>query len=165
MRTEEFHFELPPNLIAQQPAKRRDESRLLVFHRRDAHIEHRQFRDVLDYFHSGDVLVLNNSKVIRARLRGVNEKTGGAFEMLLLEENATNDWWAMMKPGKRARVGTRIEIRPLRPRMPDPIPQITAIVIDTNAEGHRRLRFEGTENILRSLDSFGEIPLPPYTSW
>ena len=106
---------------------------------------------MLDYFRAGDVLVLNNSRVIPARLRGTNAQTGGAFEILLLEENSPNDWWAMMKPGKRAKVGTQITIG-----------NITATVTATNDEGHRRLHFSGTENILNELDSLGELPLPPY---
>ncbi|MFO1512473.1 MAG: tRNA preQ1(34) S-adenosylmethionine ribosyltransferase-isomerase QueA [Verrucomicrobiota bacterium] len=157
MRTADFHFDLPPELIAQQPAPRRDQSRLLVLHRAEQRVEHRQFQAVLDYFRAGDVLVLNNSRVLRARLRGVNGKTGGAFEMLLLEEQACNDWWAMLKPGKRARIGTRIEIR-----NPESGTKISATVIATNDEGHRRLRFEGVNNILAALETLGEIPLPPY---
>jgi S-adenosylmethionine:tRNA ribosyltransferase-isomerase len=158
MRTSDFHFDLPPELIAQQPAAQRDQSRLLVLHRHEKRLEHRQFRDILDYFRPGDVLVLNNSRVIRARLRGVNAKTGGAFELLLLEENATNDWWAMMKPGKRARIGTEVQIA----NRQSAIGNIQAIVIATNDEGHRRLQFSGTPNILSDLDALGEIPLPPY---
>jgi S-adenosylmethionine:tRNA ribosyltransferase-isomerase len=158
MRTADFNFDLPPELIAQQPAARRDQSRLLVLHRNENQIEHRQFREVLDYFRAGDVLVLNNSRVIRARLRGVNAKSGGAFEILLLEENATNDWWAMMKPGKRARVGTQIDFRTPH----SALRTIQATVTATNDDGHRRLQFSGTANILSDLDTLGEIPLPPY---
>ena len=159
MRTSEFDYQLPPELIAQQPAAERDQSRLLVLERESGRFAHRQFRDVLEYFHGGDVLVLNNSRVIRARLRGVNEKTGGAFEMLLLEENATNDWWALIKPGKRARAGTQIVLTHHASRSTTPI---TATVVATNDEGHRRLQFGGTANILEALDELGEIPLPPY---
>ncbi len=86
MRTADFDFVLPPELIAQHPVPKRDESRLLVLHRANAKIEHHKFRDLLDFLRAGDVLVLNNSRVISARLRGVNAKTGGKFEMLLLEE-------------------------------------------------------------------------------
>ena len=110
MRTSDFDFHLPQELIAQFPAAQRDESRLLVVHRDTGILEPKTFRDVLNYFRAGDVLVLNNSRVIPARLRGTNSQTGGAFEILLLEENSTNDWWAMMKPGKRAKVGTQITI-------------------------------------------------------
>lgn len=152
MRTADFEFPLPPELIAQFPTARRDESRLLVLHRSTGNLEHKQFRNVLDYFRAGDVLILNNSRVIPARLRGTNAKTGGAFEILLLEENAPNDWWAMMKPGKRAQPGTEIKLTG----------KISTTVTATNDEGHRRLQFSGTENILEELDTLGELPLPPY---
>ena len=158
MRTADFNFELPPELIAQTPAARRDESRLLMLNRASGKIAHKKFRDVLDFFRAGDVLVLNNSRVIPARLRGHNAQSGGKFELLLLEENSTNDWWALMRPGKRARVGTQIFLRD-----PHGQPtQIQATVLDTNDEGHRRLQFSGVENISQQLDSLGEIPLPPY---
>ena len=96
--------------------------------------------------------------MIPARLRGTNTQTGGAFEILLLEENSPNDWWAMMKPGKRAKIGTQIQIS----NRQSAIGNITATVTAMNDEGHRRLRFSGTENILNELDSLGELPLPPY---
>lgn len=163
MRTADFDFRLPPELIAQQPAQHRDQSRLLVLHRSEQRLEHRMFRDVLDHVRAGDVLVLNNSRVLRARLRGVNVKSGGAFEMLLLEEQATNDWWAMMKPGKRARVGTRIEIRSA-PHAAHITTPVTATVTATNDEGHRRLHFAGVNDLLDVLETLGEIPLPPYIS-
>lgn len=152
MRTADFEYPLPPELIAQFPAARRDASRLLVLHRNTENLEHKNFRDVLDYLRAGDVLILNNSRVIPARLRGTNAKTGGAFEILLLEENSCNDWWALMKPGKRARLGTQIKLTE----------KISATVTATNVEGHRRLQFAGTPNILDELDAIGELPLPPY---
>ena len=102
MRTSDFDYDLPPELIAQHPAPSRDQSRLLAFHRATGQIEHRRFPDLPDYLRAGDVLVLNNSKVIPARLRGVNARTGSEFELLLFEENSLNDWWAMMRPAKRA---------------------------------------------------------------
>ena len=161
MRTSDFDYVLPPELIAQHPAAVRDQSRLLIFYRRTGRLEHRTFRDVLELFRRGDVLVLNNSLVIPARLRAINLKTGGAFELLLLEENAVNDWWAMLKPGKRAQIGTQIQITSTQHASTTPT-NILATVMDTNGEGHRRLTFSGTENILRDLDSLGELPLPPY---
>jgi S-adenosylmethionine:tRNA ribosyltransferase-isomerase len=145
-------------LIAQHPAAERDQSRLLVLHRATGQLEHQRFPDVTRYLRPGDVLVLNNSRVIKARLRGANAQTGGAFEILLLEENAPNDWWAMMKPGKRARVGTKIQIQ--NPK--SDIQNIRATVIGLNPEGHRRLQFSGCENILSELEALGELPLPPY---
>jgi S-adenosylmethionine:tRNA ribosyltransferase-isomerase len=158
VRTADFHFDLPPELIAQQPAARRDGSRLLVLERKSGEILHRQFPDLLEFLKPGDVLVLNNSRVIPARLHGANEKTGGKFEILLLEESAPNDWWAMMRPGKRAKIGTEIEVRSQKSE----VRRITATVVETNAEGHRRLKFSGTENIFTELEQLGEMPLPPY---
>src|ERR1041384_6252615 len=102
MRTADFDFQLPPELIAQVPVPQRDQARLLVLHRNSKPIEHRHFRDLAEYLQPGDVLVLNNSRVIPARLRGANAKTGGEFEVLLLDENAVNDWWGVVRPGKRA---------------------------------------------------------------
>jgi S-adenosylmethionine:tRNA ribosyltransferase-isomerase len=158
MRTADFDFELPPQLIAQAPAPQRDQSRLLALHRLSGQIEHRRFRNLLEYLQPGDLLVLNNSRVIPARLRGVNAHTGGQFEILLLEENAINDWWVMLRPGKRARAGTQIIFRDTRGQPSD----VQATVLDTNDEGHRRLRFTGAPNIADLLDVLGEVPLPPY---
>ncbi len=158
MRTADFDFELPPELIAQVPQRERDASRLLALHRESGAIEHRNFSELPLLLNAGDVLVLNNSKVIPARLRGSNTRTGGRFELLLLEEAGENEWWAMMRPGKRAKVGTRIRIGDARQRETP----ITAQVTGTNQEGHRRVRFEGTANILSVLDELGEVPLPPY---
>ena len=158
MRTADFDYVLPPELIAQVPAPQRNLSRLLVLRRDTGHVAHKNFRDAPDYFRPGDVLVLNNSRVIPARLRGVNARTGGAFEIFLLEENSRNDWWALMKPGKRAPVGTQIQIRKQKAESRN----IAATVVATNAEGHRRLQFSGTENIRAELGWLGEIPLPPY---
>jgi S-adenosylmethionine:tRNA ribosyltransferase-isomerase len=158
MRTADFDFVLPPELIAQQPAPKRDQSRLLVLHRPDGKVEHRKFSDLLEFLHTGDVLVLNNSRVIPARLRGANAKSGGKFEMLLLEENSPNDWWAMLRPGKNARIGTKIILQDASGQPT----KIFATVTEVNDEGHRRLKFSGTADISRELDSLGEIPLPPY---
>ena len=158
MRTADFDYELPPELIAQKPASQRDQSRLLVLHRDSGRIEHRHFRDLLEYLRAGDVLVLNDSRVIPARLRGLNSETGGQFEVLLVEEIAVNDWWVMLRPGRRARVGTRISLRDLQGR-PSPV---HATVTQTNEEGHRRLSFSGAADIVDMLDALGEVPLPPY---
>jgi S-adenosylmethionine:tRNA ribosyltransferase-isomerase len=158
--TTEFDYNLPDELIAQAPATQRDQSRLLVLDRNSGQIAHREFREFLDYLRPGDVLVLNNSRVIPARLRGANLLTGGQFEILLLEEVSHNDWWVMLRPGKRARVGTQIVIRNNRGEKTD----ICAVVLETNVEGHRRIRIEYSQNILSVLDSLGEVPLPPYIS-
>lgn len=158
MRTADFDFPLPPELIAQTPAAQRDASRLLVLHRGSELFEHRNFRDLVDYLRPGDVLVLNDSRVIPARLHGVNVKTGGQFEILLVEEMGVNDWWAMVRSGKRAREGTRITLRNSKGTPSS----IEALVVERNLEGHRRLRFEGVLNILDILDDLGDVPLPPY---
>jgi S-adenosylmethionine:tRNA ribosyltransferase-isomerase len=158
MRTADFEFDLPAQLVAQAPAPQRDQSRLLVLYRATGQVEHRQFRALPEHLRAGDVLVLNNSRVIPARLRGVNAHTGGQFEVLLLEENAVNDWWVMLRPGKRARIGTQIAFD-------DPHGQpsaVRAVVLDTNSEGHRRLRFSGVADISDVLGALGEVPLPPY---
>jgi S-adenosylmethionine:tRNA ribosyltransferase-isomerase len=158
MRTADFDYELPPELIAQAPAPQRDQSRLMVLYRQSGQVEHRRFRNFLEYLRPGDLLVLNDSRVIQARLRGVNAHTGGQFEVLLLEENAINDWWVMLRPGKRARTGTQIILRDTRGQPSC----VHATVLDNNDEGHRRLRFTGAPNIADLLDVLGEIPLPPY---
>jgi S-adenosylmethionine:tRNA ribosyltransferase-isomerase len=158
MRTADFDFLLPPELIAQQPAPKRDQSRLLVLYREDGKVEHRKFPDLLEFLRAGDVLVLNNSRVIPARLRGANAKSGGKFEMLLLEENAPNDWWAMLRPGKNARIGTQIVLHDAGGQPT----KLFATVTEVNGEGHRRLKFSGTPDISLELESLGEIPLPPY---
>lgn len=158
MRTADFNYVLPPELIAQSPATERDRSRLLMLDRKTNRLSHWSFSDLLNFLREGDVLVLNDSRVIPARLRGVNAKSGGQFEILLLEENARNDWWVMMKPGKRGRIGTEIRILNLKKEAIG----ISAFVREINGEGHRRVEFAGVENILDELEALGEIPLPPY---
>lgn len=165
MRAHDFDFALPDELIAQHPASTRDASRLLVLHRDDARVEHKAFRDLLDFFRGGDVLVLNNSKVIPARLRAMNSKTSGSLEIFLIEENAPNDWWTMMRPAKRASVETELTL--LDPR--GERTEFSATVIEINEAGHRRVRFEQhpastSFNISDALDDLGEVPLPPYVT-
>ena len=158
MRASDFDYLLPPELIAQTPAPRRDQSRLLVLDRAQGQITHRSFLDLPEYFSPGDLLVLNDSRVMPARLRARNGRTSGQFEVLLLAENAPNDWWAMMRPGKRAPPGTEILILD-KNKNPS---AYAAVVREINAEGHRRLAFSGPQNILTELESLGETPLPPY---
>ena len=158
MRTADFDYDLPAELIAQQPAATRDQSRLLVVQRHGFAVAHRRFPDLLEYLRPGDLLVLNDSKVIPARLRGKNHETGGEFEILLLEEITVNDWWTMMRPGKRARIGTRIDLIAHEGAPTNLHTTVTA----ANPEGHRRLRFEGAANLRDHLDALGEMPLPPY---
>jgi S-adenosylmethionine:tRNA ribosyltransferase-isomerase len=158
LHTADFQFDLPAELIAQHPAAKRDESRLLVLSRQPPKLSHTCFASLADYLRPGDLLVLNDSKVIPARLRGRNRQTGGEFEMLLLEENARNDWWVMLRPGKRARPHTQIGLI----NRAGETTTVLATVIDKNPEGHRRLRFSGTSNLADELESLGEVPLPPY---
>jgi S-adenosylmethionine:tRNA ribosyltransferase-isomerase len=158
MLTEEFNFNLPDSLIAQHPAPTRDQSRLLVFERPSGKVSHRHFTDFPDLLSPGDLLILNNSKVIPARLRGIKPGTGGVIEFLLLEENAVNDWWVMLRPAKRLRQGDTIQITNFKS---EPI-EATARRVEKNPEGHCRLRFENVTNILDVAHQFGEMPLPPY---
>jgi S-adenosylmethionine:tRNA ribosyltransferase-isomerase len=158
MLTANFDYVLPPELIAQAPVDPRDASRLLVFDRSHSQIQHRAFLDLLEFLEPGDLVVLNDSRVIPARIRGLNSNSGGKFEILLVEENARNDWWAMMRPGKRASKGTHISILDLHGQATP----FQALVANVNEEGHRRLLFKGAANILDELPALGEIPLPPY---
>jgi S-adenosylmethionine:tRNA ribosyltransferase-isomerase len=158
VRTADFDYPLPPELIAQHPAPVRDQSRLLVLHRATGGVEHRRFRDLPGLLRAGDVLVFNDSKVVPARLRGVKAGSGGEIEILLLEENAPKDWWVMLRPGKRVRAGTEIHF---------PIPRaglgpVSAVVREKNAEGHCRLEFHGVADLPALLAERGEVPLPPY---
>jgi S-adenosylmethionine:tRNA ribosyltransferase-isomerase len=156
--TSEFDYPLPPELIAQAPEVQRDQSRLLVLDRSTGRLAHRHFRDLVEYLNPGDVLVLNDSKVIPARLRGRNARTGGKFEILLVEELADDNWWTMIRPGRRATPGTRIEILN-KQGTPS---ALEGVVLEFNEAGQRRLQFTGPNPVLAELDCLGEIPLPPY---
>ena len=158
LKTADFHYELPPELIAQHPPLTRDGSRLLVTNRATSECSHQHFTDFPNHLRAGDVLVLNNSRVIPARLRG--HKIGGqaAVEILLTEAASEGTWWAMLRPGKRLPPGTRIT---LNDRTGKPT-AIEAEVIEKNEQGHARLLFNGTENIIAELEQLGELPLPPY---
>src|ERR1700689_138650 len=127
MLTSDFDFPLPPELIAQTPSPERDQSRLLVLERGSGRTSHRGFRDFPNLLREGDVLVLNDSRVIPARMRGVNAKTGGQFEILLLEENATNDWWAMLRPGKHAPIAAQIKILDRHGKATDCLATVTEV--------------------------------------
>ncbi len=158
MRAAEFDFNLPPELIAQTPANQRDASRLLTLNRTTKELAHRQFADLPNLLVPGDLLIINNSRVIRARLHGLNAQTNGRFEVLLLEEVGRNNWWALCKPGRRASIGTKIRLLDTAGN----VTEITASVAEVNSEGHRRFRFDQTSDLRHELDRLGEIPLPPY---
>jgi S-adenosylmethionine:tRNA ribosyltransferase-isomerase len=158
VRTADFDYSLPPELIAQIPAPQRDQARLLVLRRDDGRMAHRRFRDLLGYLHAGDVLILNNSRVIPARLRGAKAGSGGQIEVLLLEEISLNDWWVMLRPGKRVRADTTICFFDPGGRRSE----VNGRIVEKCPEGQCRLQFSGTTNIVEALPALGEVPLPPY---
>ncbi len=154
MKTSDFDYELPPELIAQTPVEPRDSSRLLIVNRADGLIENRRFRDILNYLKSDDVLLLNDSRVIPARLLGKKADTGAAVEILLLRHSGQHAVWeALAKPGKRLPVGTKINIGGDADN-----PMVVAEVCGVLPDGIREVRFSN-ESLLWEL---GHIPLPPY---
>ncbi|WP_418792248.1 tRNA preQ1(34) S-adenosylmethionine ribosyltransferase-isomerase QueA [Phosphitispora sp. TUW77] len=153
MKLSEFDYFLPEELIAQEPAESRDKSRLLVLHRATGEIEHRQFADCIEYFNPGDVLVLNNTRVIPARLIGVKEGTGARIEVVLLKRIALNTWETLVKPGKKVRPGTRITFGES---------MLTAEAISSTEAGGRVLYFSYDGVFEDILDRLGQMPLPPY---
>ena len=149
----DYYYDLPPELIAQDPLKDRSASRLMVLGRKDGSISHRHFTDVKEYLKPGDCLVLNNTRVIPARLYGVKEGTGAGIEVLLLKRLEANSWECLVKPGKKAKEGCRIIFG-------DGL--LSAVVTDIVDEGNRRIRFEYEGIFEEILDKLGEMPLPPY---
>lgn len=158
MRRSDFNYELPEELIAQHPAERRDQSRLLVLYRSRSEFLHHSFTDLQNFTHAGDLLILNDSKVIPARIRGLKSGSGVKVELLLLEEVTQNEWWCMLKPGKRLREGSQIQLNGLHGEPTS----INCELLVKNSEGHGKVRFSGTENIMDDLPNIGETPLPPY---
>lgn len=154
LTTKDFFYDLPKELIAQTPAEPRDSSRLLVLHKDTGETEHRIFRDIIDYLHEGDVLVINDSKVIPARLYGVKEDSGITVEVVLLRSRGLDVWETLVRPGRRCRPGTKIIFG-------DGL--LRAEVLETVEGGNRLLKFayEG-DNIFHVLDKVGHMPLPPY---
>ncbi len=149
----DFYFDLPPELIAQDPLEDRSGSRLLVLDKKTGEIEHRRFIDIVDYLHAGDCLVLNNTKVIPARLMGTKAETGAAVEVLLLRRRGNDVWETLVKPGKKAREGVVISFG-------DGL--LTGEVIDVVDEGNRLIQFQYDGIFEEVLDRLGEMPLPPY---
>ncbi len=164
MRTDDFDYSLPPELIAQTPVEPRDASRLMVVHRDSGQIEHRIFRDIGEYLRPGDLLVLNQTRVLPARLFGRKAGTGGKVELLLLNRRDECTWEALVR-GKGLRPGTRIELHPLSniqypiPNTQYPIP-VRAEIVQELESGSRLLRFDRPIEPL--LHELGAIPLPPY---
>lgn len=153
MKLTDFYYDLPEELIAQDPLEKRSDSRLMVVGREDGSITHRHFCDILDYVNQGDCLVVNDTKVIPARLMGVKEDTGASIEVLLLKRKEEKIWETLVKPGKKARVGARISFG-------DGL--LVGEVIDIVEEGNRLIRFEYEGIWEELLDRLGQMPLPPY---
>lgn len=160
MIAKDFHFDLPADRIAQHPAARRDQSRLLVFHRSTGDFEHRGFGDFESLLRPDDLLILNDSRVIPARMHGFKVATRGAVEILLLEEVAPLRWWVMLRPGKRVRPGTSLRFLD---HQKEPS-KLQATVLEKNSEGNCLLQFEGVSDLTAILETLGEVPLPPYIS-
>lgn len=157
MHINDFDYELPAELIAQKPADKRDFSRLLVVHRDTGKIEHRHFYDVLDYLNEGDCLVLNNSKVLPARLFGVKEGTGAKIEFLLIKRLDGDLWETMVRPGKRLKPGDSVDFSCGGEKA-----KFRAVVEAYGEEGTRHVRFDYDGIFLERLEELGSMPLPPY---
>ena len=153
MRLEEFDYDLPPELIAQRPLPRRDASRLMVLHRDDERIEHRTFPEIREYLRAGDGLVLNNTRVLPARLFGHKEGTGGRTEVLLLSPLGDGVWEALLRPGRRMHPGTRLVLGDGR---------LHATVLGRGEDHTFRVRFDEVADFRSRLEAIGEVPLPPY---
>ena len=154
MKTSDFYYDLPENLIAHTPVEPRDSSRLMVLHKTSGKIEHKIFKDLTDYLEPGDCLVINDTRVIPARIYGVKEETGAVVEFLLLSQKENDVWECLCKPGKRAKTGTRFSFG--KGKL---LGEVVAIDRD---EGNRFVKFSCDGNIYAVLDEIGSMPLPPY---
>ena len=153
MKKSDFWFDLPERLIAQTPAQQRDHSRLLVIGRHSGKLAHRHFYDILDYLNEGDCLVLNNSRVLPARLYGVKQETGAKVEFLLLNNLGDDVWECIAGPGKRAKEGTVFTFGDNA---------LTGTVIEVMDNGNRKVKFDYEGIFLEKLEAIGEMPLPHY---
>ena len=153
MKASDFDFYLPQELIAQHPLEKRDEARLMVLDKQSGNIEHKVFRDVLDYLEEGDCLVLNDTRVLPARLFGTKEGSGGKMEFLLLKRKEKDLWETLVKPGRRAQIGSRFLFGN---------GELKAQVVAIGEEGSRLVRFEYEGIFEEVLDRLGQMPLPPY---
>ncbi len=153
MKASDFNFNLPEELIAQHPLEVRDSSRLMVVDKKDGHISHRSFRDIIEYINAGDTLVLNDTRVLPARLIGEKRDSGGKIEFLLLKRISTKQWECLAKPGKRAREGREFLFGNGR---------LKAVVKEVLENGNRIIEFEYQGVFEEILDELGEMPLPPY---
>ena len=154
MLKKDFWYDLPKELIAQEPADPRDSARLMVLSQKDDSIQHRIFRDLPEYLEPGDLLVVNNSKVLPARIVGVKQPTGAVCELLLLRQVKGDQWECLAKPGKRMQPGTKVSFGD---------GTLTAVVDETLEDGNKFVTFYyDTETLYEKLDEFGKMPLPPY---
>ena len=153
MNVKDFYFDLPQELIAQDPLEDRSSSRLLVLDKKTGEVTHRGFRDILEYLRPGDCLVINDTKVIPARLFGVKEDTGAKIEVLLLKRREHDIWETLVKPGKKAKPGTRIVFGE---------GLLTGTVLETVDDGNRLIQFSYEGIFEEILDQLGQMPLPPY---
>lgn len=153
MKLSDFYYDLPQELIAQDPLLKRSDSRFMVIHRDTNEIEHRHFSDVIDYLNPGDCLVINDTKVLPARLIGVKEDTGASIEVLLLKRQDDSTWETLVKPGKKMKVGARVSFGNGK---------LVGEVVDIVEEGNRLIKFEYDGIFEEVLDELGQMPLPPY---
>lgn len=153
MDLKDFNYDLPEELIAQDPLEDRSSSRLMVLHKDTGRIEHKIFRDIIDYLNPGDCLVINDTKVIPARLMGIKEDTGAAIEVLLLKRNVDDVWECLVKPGKKARTGARIVFGE---------GLLVGEIVDVIEDGNRMIKFHYEGIFEEILDKLGQMPLPPY---
>ena len=153
MDVKDFYYDLPQELIAQDPLEDRSSSRLMVLDKATGEVEHRHFKDIVDYLRPGDCLVINNTKVIPARLYGVKEGTEAKIEILLLKRKENDVWETLVKPGKKCKIGTRINFGE---------GLLTGEVIDIVEEGNRLIQFHYEGIFEEILDQLGQMPLPPY---
>lgn len=154
MKTSDFFYELPQELIAQTPAEPRDSSRLMILNKDNGNLEHKNFYDLIDYLNEGDCLILNNTRVIPARIYGVKYETGAVVEFLLLKQSENNVWECLCKPGKRAKIGTKFSFGE---------GLVDCEIIDITEDGNRIIKFDcDSKEIYTILDKIGKMPLPPY---
>ena len=153
MKVEDFNFDLPEELIAQTPLDKRDESRMLVLDKKTGNIEHKKFLNLVDYLDNNDVLVLNDTKVMPARLYGTKEETNALIEVLMLKDHGNNTWECLTKPAKRVKIGTTISFGE---------GLLKAKCIEIKDEGIRIFKLEYEGILYEILDQLGEMPLPPY---
>lgn len=153
MKTSDFYYDLPKELIAQTPVEPRDSSWLLVLDKNSGEITHKHFYDIIDYLDEGDLIVANDSRVLPARIYGIKDNTGARVEFLLLKQISGNRWETLCKPGKKAREGARFTFG-------DGL--LKATVAEVKDDGNRVVDFDCDENFFSTLDKIGQMPLPPY---